>query len=341
MSLLRPVRPRRGQEPTSRPAKAPRASLLVLTLLLLPAWAAAGAPGKPQPLPADFSAPDRFAGSEKIESPPATDVLKDARWCRLCHADEVFEPSRWRSLAHDEQVCADCHTGYHFNPHLPVDLGPEAADTNEGATPAKRRAAAWAACASCHEDDLPEDGTVSHGDGKDEAGQPLESPTCRDCHGGPHDVALAESLPPAERRHRANERCNGCHADEARMAKAGLNTEAASGYAHSVHGRKLDLGGTRAPGCVDCHGGHEHKDLQGESGAKVCGDCHDAATADFVTLGDHRPFTREARPVSYFTLKFFGWLTFLTIFALSVHVVLDVLRSVKVVLARRSGGGQS
>ena len=54
-----------------------------------------------------------------------------------------------------------------------------------------------------------------------------------------------------------------------------------------------------------------------------------------MSLGDHRPFTQEARPVSYFTLKFFGWLTFLTIFALSLHVLLDVFRSVRVILARR------
>ena len=340
MSFLRPVHLRRGQEPIPRPFTAVRARLLAFTSLLLPAWAAAGAPGKPDPLPADLSAPDRFTGSEKIEAPAPTEVLKDTRWCRLCHAQEAFEPARWKKLAHDEQVCADCHTGYHFNPHLPVELGPEAADTNEGATPAKRRAAAWAACVSCHADDLPAGGAVAHGDGKDEGGQPVETPTCRDCHGGPHDVALAESLPPAERRHRDNERCNGCHGDEARMSKAGRDTEPAASYAHSVHGRKLDLQSARAPGCVDCHGGHEHKKLDAESGARICGDCHSAATADFVTLGDHRPFTREARPVSYFTLKFFGWLTFLTIFGLSIHVVLDVLRSVRVVLARR-GGGQS
>jgi hypothetical protein len=40
--------------------------------------------------------------------------------------------------------------------------------------------------------------------------------------------------------------------------------------------------------------------------------------------------------VSFFTLKFFGWLTFLTIFALSLHVLLDVYRSVRVMMARRN-----
>ena len=127
---------------------------------------------------------------------------------------------------------------------------------------------------------------------------------------------------------RSNARCEKCHGDEKRMEGKTYGTEPVRTYPHSVHGRKLDLGSSAVPGCVDCHGGHTLADLKND-GAKLCGKCHEGATADFVTVGDHRPFTREARPVSYFTLKFFGWLTFLTIFALCIHVLLDVGRSLK------------
>ncbi|MCK6574620.1 cytochrome c3 family protein [Myxococcota bacterium] len=321
----------------------PRATLILTTLLLAPfgtghASGPASAPttaptaGKAGPLPDGALAADGFTGSEKI-APPDADPLRDARWCRLCHDDDHFESSAWRTTAHTEQVCRDCHSGYHFNPHLPAELGPEAATTNEGATPAKRRAAAWATCQPCHKDAVPEEG-IRHG--LPEPGKPAAEnpPTCRDCHGDPHEVLLSKSLPPVERRRKMNDRCVACHGDAERMKAAGLDDHVPAAYGHSVHGRKLDLGGERAPGCVDCHGSHETKDLKDpEVGRATCGECHEHATPDFVTLGDHRPFTLEARPVSFFTLKFFGWLTFLTIFALSMHVLLDVYRSVRVIMA--------
>lgn len=309
-----------------------------------PAGSAAprAAPGR---LPPEvLAAPDVLAGSEQIPA-PEPDPLRDTRWCRLCHDATHLEPAVWAKTAHNEQVCRDCHEGYHFNPHLPVELGPEAGTTNEGATPEKRRAAAWTRCQPCHDEDVPVAG-VHHG--KAAAGDP-GAPTCRDCHGEPHEIQRAEALAPPERRREMNERCAACHASADRLAKTGKKPSElpdpglVPAYEHSVHGRKLDLASARAPGCVDCHGGHDQTDLQKE-GAKVCGECHSSATADFVTLGDHRPFSREARPVSYFTLKFFGWLTFLTIFALSLHVLLDVFRSVRVILARRgpeTPGGQS
>lgn len=349
MRVSRPDGPR-------RPVFSSRGALAVhplsrMALRVLPVWAlvaglagGAYASGRPGPLPADLTAPDVLTGSEKI-APPEPDPLRDTRWCRLCHDAEHLEPANWAKSAHGEQVCRDCHSGYHFNPHLPVELGPEAATTNEGATPEKRRAAAWASCQPCHDDEVPATG-VPHG--KSLAGDP-GAPTCRDCHGEPHEIVHSDKLEPAERRHQMNVRCAACHASAERLGKTGKsaselpNPELVAAYEHSVHGRKLDLQSTRAPGCVDCHGGHEQKDLEKE-GAKVCGECHSGATADFVTLGDHRPFTREARPVSYFTLKFFGWLTFLTIFALSLHVLLDVFRSVRVILARRDDethGGHS
>lgn len=348
MRAWRPERPRRPvcpspaalvptphhRSPRPRPAVGVllAACPLLLALAVSPARAEEGKPG---PLPADLKAPGVFTGSEDLPEPPP-DALRDTRWCRLCHDDAHLVPAEWQKTAHGEQVCRDCHAGYHFNPHLPVELGPEAATTNEGATPEKRRAEAWRSCQPCHEDDVPKTG-VAHGE---RAAGSEGAPTCRDCHGEPHEIRKAKDLPPVERRREMNERCAACHGDAERMkkgAKPGAEVpgpEVIAAYEHSVHGRKLDLGGERVPGCVDCHGGHQHKNLK-EEGATVCRECHSRADADFVTLGDHRPFTRDARPVSFFTLKFFGWLTFLTIFALSLHVLLDVARSVRSLLARR------
>ena len=286
--------------------------------------AAQAAPG---PLPPETAS---AAPAERI-APPPEDPLREARWCRLCHPGDRFSADAWIKTAHTKQVCRDCHDGYHFNPHQPVTLGPEAADTGEGATPEKRRAQARAACVECHAKVLPpaveKDGHIPHGKAEGSS-ESKNGPTCRDCHGDPHEVVAAKSLDTNTRRKQQNARCNACHADEKKMEGKAFGIEPALTYAHSVHSRKLDLGSVETPGCVDCHGAHVQNDLKND-GAKVCGKCHDHATPEFVTAADHRPFTREARPVSYFTLKFFGWLTFLTIFALCIHVLLDVGRSLR------------
>ncbi|MCA9558538.1 MAG: cytochrome c3 family protein [Myxococcales bacterium] len=302
--------------------------------------AAAGVPAAaaPGPLPPEL----QMEGSETIASPP-DDRIQDARWCRLCHQAERFERSAWRTTAHHEQTCTDCHTGYHFNPHEPVTLG-AAADADEGSTPAARRAAARERCRECHGEELPTSGHIEHGPGTEGA----VTPQCHDCHGDPHTIVTEASLAAPERRRRMNGRCATCHGDEEKMKAVGLTTHSVESYAHSVHARLLDLGSDETPGCVDCHQSHTLRDFEAD-GVAACEQCHEHATAAFVTLGDHRPYTREERPVSFFTLKFFAWLTFLSVFALAMHVLLDVFSVVRRALfggkaetpSDRAGGGEA
>ncbi len=288
-------------------------------------WTASASVG-PKPLPADLE----MDGSEEIPA-PSEDHLQDPRWCRLCHQAARFERSAWSQTAHHEQTCQDCHSGYHFNPHIPVELPPGATSDDEGSTSQKRREAARTRCGECHAEDLPADG-VTHGRSE---GEPKGvHPLCHDCHGDPHEIVAAASLAPAERRRLMNGRCATCHGDEERMKEAELTTHSVEGYAHSVHARLLDLGSANTPGCVDCHDSHATRDMKTE-GVKTCGECHEYASEAFVGLADHRPYTMEERPVSFFTLKFFAWLTFLTILFLCIHVLLDVMATVRIALFGR------
>ncbi|MCB9525297.1 MAG: cytochrome c3 family protein [Myxococcales bacterium] len=299
--------------------------LLLLLGLLLPLGAAAE--GGPGPLPADA----KYQGSEEIAAPADPDSLKDPRWCRVCHPAERFTATVWKATAHHEQRCTDCHSGYHFNPHQPVELGPHAGQDEAGASPERRKEAAKARCTTCHSENKPIIEKVVHGEGRE------GSPTCADCHGEAHSVVTVASQDKLAYRRAMNARCEHCHADEAKMAKVELTTRSVDNYHHSVHGRQLGLGGEESPGCVDCHGGHQLTDFE-KDGPKTCGECHTSANAEFVTLGDHRRYTRDERPVSFFTLKFFAWLTFLSIMALCVHVLLDVLATARVTWARRRRG---
>ena len=66
-----------------------------------------------------------------------------------------------------------------------------------------------------------------------------------------------------------------------------------------------------------------------------CRKCHAKATPKFAGLVTHKPLGPGHRPVSFYTQKFFGWLTFLTIAALGVHILLDLARAL---LGRLAGG---
>lgn len=304
-----------------------RSGIVGVAGLLALLWPAlAGAEGAPP------AAPEARSSGPSVATPDG-DSLKDPRWCLVCHVDERFSAATRVATAHHDQGCVDCHAGYHFNPHKPVELGPHAGRDADGATSARRRAVAQDRCTTCHNENKPLIEKVVHGGGEG-------APTCGDCHGEAHTIVTAASLSPIERRRAMNARCAACHADAAKMAPVELTPRSVAEYKASVHGRKLHLGGADAPGCVDCHSGHTLTDLKDE-GAETCGGCHSAATPAFVALGDHRPETQADSPAGYATRRGYAWLTFLVIAALALHVLLDLLASLRLLVFRRRRGGDA
>ena len=250
----------------------------------------------------------------------AADDTDNPKWCRACHDTETHSAARMGASVHAELTCRDCHAGYHFNPH-------EAVHEDEDSKPI-------AACLECHSDVTDDNDRVAHGKGTEGA----VTPFCLDCHGDPHGIQPIDSHGPIERRLAMNERCTTCHGSDDRMAAAGLNTHPVHGYEESMHSRKLLLGSERAPGCVDCHGGHEQTELPGGLVAK-CKTCHESANAAFASLAGHAPISPSARPVAYYTQKFFAWLTFLTILLLAILVMLDLAASIRASSKRAEAKG--
>jgi hypothetical protein len=248
----------------------------------------------------------------------------DPKWCRACHRQELFSAAQMSRSVHGSFPCRSCHTGYHFNPHEPVEMLPgPGAGAGGGPT---RDPGALAACTFCHADVAQALNQSPHARASgDEA---PATPYCLDCHGDPHAITRLSDDQPGQRRQVMNERCTACHGDAERMQEAGLSTHTVESYEHSMHARKLHLGSDRAPGCADCHGSHGLVDLEANR-VETCGGCHEGAGETFASLAVHLPLTRDDRPVGYFTQKFFAWLTFVTIFFLALHVLLDVLASIR------------
>ncbi len=290
--------------------------------------------------------------------------------CTACHSGPTYLPRPVSPWAHEEVTCRECHIGYQFDRNEEV-ADPEHEAIDSFAARKMRNPVAMAACLDCHdlykrkERGVPRTAAIPHGEHKD--GMAPGLPLCQDCHGPPHLIRWESKLPDVERRRAMNRRCGSCHADGARMAAgatgvddpgnrkfAAIDVDAPGGhgshahgpgevtrtgmlggYADSIHGRKLRLGVDDAPGCVDCHGGHETTIPDNKQAKSACMECHTSATAAFSGLAIHKPMTREARPVAFYTQQFFGWLTFLTILMLALHVMLDVLATLRRAFARR------
>ena len=91
---------------------------------------------------------------------------------------------------------------------------------------------------------------------------------CGDCHSGV-TAAHAPDLPDVD--------CRSCH------------VEAADGFRHGVHWRKLSLGNEAAPGCTACHGHHGIQPADSlaspvnhERVSATCGSCHREALRLFA-----------------------------------------------------------
>lgn len=274
------------------------------------------------------------AGSTALAN---TEDSDNPKWCRACHEQPVYSAAQMAKTVHVDLTCRDCHEDYHFNPHEPVpeptDVPPEIAALTKSAP------VALAACVGCHTEVQEEAAPMVHG----EAG-PEDAPYCLQCHGEAHSIPEAATLTANENRTRMNERCIACHETqeaaegEAEGVAAELDPEArhpVESYAESVHARQLHLGSQRSPGCADCHGGHELADPK-ENRVEMCTTCHEGADAAFAGLSNHKPIGPTTKPVAYYTLKFFATLTFFTILALALHILLDVSGAFRVWLSERA-----
>lgn len=265
----------------------------------------------------------------------------DPKWCRACHQEPELSAKTFRAGAHAKQTCRDCHTGFQFNPHEPVkNASSKQIDALKEI--GFNQPVALAACISCHDDSTDSVGMMDHAKLKEGAkaltakeAKEKGLPYCLDCHGSVHEIALAKDQSPVVRRRAMNERCVKCHGDEKKMKPFDRSALMPKEYEHTMHARKLELGSADAPGCMDCHPSHKKARAKAEKAGSPCAECHKGVAAEFKVLANHKPVDRETRPVSYWTQKFFAWLTFLTILALSLHVLLDLLGVIRRSWSRR------
>ncbi len=255
--------------------------------------------------------------------------------CKVCHAEQ-FEKNqdsvhaRARSEGNNNAaVCSDCH-----NPHYTTK-------------PNEPRSQIPATCAKCHSTIAEEYRNSVHGKALIDDNNP-DVPSCVDCHGvhNIQDPTTSNFLltSPAL--------CAGCHTDEQKMAKYGLNTNVLNSYISDFHGTSVLLFEPKYPGqrpnqplCIDCHGVHDilspkdtNSSVYKENLLATCQKCHPSATSDFpdAWLSHYTPSLNKY-PLVYLVNLFYVILIPVVIGGMALFVISDIGRRL---IDRRKGGSK-
>jgi cytochrome b subunit of formate dehydrogenase len=260
-------------------------------------------------------APTAFAQGTAI--PPGDDKA-----CLECHTESMAEGMRAVSAAtlkkslHKDLACQDCHASITAEPHTPAML-------KEKAT-----------CGSCHPDEESALAGSVHARKDKVAG---DHPTCVSCHGkgDPHSLTLVKASSASDKARN----CMSCHSDAARMARYGVDPDAAKSYADSFHGKALlAYGDTKSAHCASCHKAHDvlspdspQAPTNRANAAKTCGQrgCHPGAKINFAMSGaNHLTLKEKSSVFLRGEALFFEVLTVGTMVLLLAGVALDLRRKV-------------
>jgi cytochrome b subunit of formate dehydrogenase len=333
--------------------------------------------GPPEPAQTPMRIPLIAAALVLLSLAPASARAADAD-CLACHVKDGDGPAvdadAFKKSVHGENglSCTDCHAGYEMGPHeseLPA-LSPGEQHTVDRLTKATwgegdqlvkvTSPRAYLACQSCHAEVTDAYAKSIHSQWLSKDGK-LAGPTCASCHGAPHAIAaVADYAPkadarqpvPADRR-AMQQRCESCHGNEKFNLAAKLNTETASAFHDSIHGRLVSVGNPYAPACMSCHAhapeaGGTHgivsktnpaSPIAGKNRIDTCARCHEGSNATFASLIAHEQLHETGgHPIPHLVHVAFSWLTTLTLLFFAFHVVIDFVYELRTRLSKKDHG---
>ncbi len=198
---------------------------------------------------------------------------------------------------------------------------------------------AQAACVTCHPDDYETYKTSVHGRNVITK-KSSDGPVCTSCHGSAHYIQPQNTRESAINHFSVIKMCGVCHEKKMMSEKYGFSSHVMERYKESFHGRKLRVGDTRAPSCVNCHGSHDIKSAKlatspvvGPNKIKTCGKCHEGATEKFVAAITHKPL----HPIAHYSEIGLIILMVSTFIFIIVHVLLDIYADIRRRLTGKGG----
>ena len=201
-------------------------------------------------------------------------------------------------------TCSSCHGAHKILSHKDPDSG-----TYRNKVPS--------ACGSCHAGIKAKYSAGAHGEAL-LAGNP-KVPVCTDCHTA-HSIL---SVRTAAWQLKTTATCGNCHSS--RLAT----------YRDTFHGQVTALGFVITARCWNCHRAHEilpasdpQSSIAPANLQTTCGECHRAATRNFVTYDPHaNPRDRKHYPGLFFTAHLMNLLMLAVFGFFGLHTILWFVRS--------------
>jgi hypothetical protein len=189
-------------------------------------------------------------------------------------------------------------------------------------------------CGQCHLDIYSSYSTSIHGVALFDKNSP-DVPACSDCH-GEHKIRGHEDPGSSVFSTKIYNTCGNCHASASIVEKYGIKSDKFQTYESSFHGIAMQFGEKTAANCASCHGVHDIKSqndptssIHSNNIVKTCGKCHPDANANYTKGKIHlNPHSEEAGSI-YYIGSFFKWLTIITLSFLFIHIMLDLIRKIK------------
>jgi hypothetical protein len=220
-------------------------------------------------------------------------------------------------------LCQDCH-----GDHAIRKAADKASTVNKANVPET--------CGRCHVNEFAAYQRSSHGRALLVDGN-LEAPGCGDCH-GEHDI-----LPPKEGASEVSatnipETCSHCHGSMEFNTRYDIPIDPVKTFKHTFHGIANELGSARVAQCASCH--TSHSVLPPEDPASsvhpanipaTCGSegCHVGANMNYARGRFHIDPSRRDAGVIYWVALFFKILTISTMVGLIIHILMDLVKKLR------------
>ncbi|MFQ5694609.1 MAG: hypothetical protein ACE5HB_01315, partial [Terriglobia bacterium] len=230
-------------------------------------------------------------------------------------------------------TCNDCHTSHAILP---------GADPRSTVYPSR----VPETCGGCHQEIAATYARSIHGIAV--ARGVHEAPVCTDCHGEHRILSPREPGSPVFPTNIPLQTCGRCHGDIRLSDKFGLPHDKVPAYEDSYHGLAARAGVQSVANCASCHGVHDilpssdpRSHVHPANLPQTCGQCHPGAGSRFSLGPVHVVATEAEFPAAYYVRLFYLPLILLTIGAMVLHNLLDLLRKARSPALRTQAGGHT
>ena len=226
-------------------------------------------------------------------------------------------------------LCQDCHGA-----HLVLKHGDAASRVNVANVPET--------CGRCHVAVFAQYQRSVHGQSLLVKGNG-EAPSCASCH-GEHGILPAKETASEVSATNIPETCSGCHGSLAFNEKFNIPINPVKTFKHSFHGIANELGSKKVAQCASCHTAHDvlarddpRSSVYPANIPTTCGatGCHEGANANYARGRFHIDPSSKDAGVIYWVALFFKVLTSTTLVALIVHILMDLVKRLRM---RQAGG---